>query len=93
MVMLKALGLPIIASPIDSYRATLSHGKSCYFASTIQEWADCLADLGDANRRREIGLEDRNKVIELHSPDTISARWLSLLENLSRRTTQLRQAQ
>ena len=93
MVMLKALGLPMIASPIDSYRATLSHGKSCYFASTTQEWADCLANLGDADHRREIGLEDRNKVIELHSPDTISARWLSLLENLSRRTTQLRQAQ
>jgi hypothetical protein len=83
MVMLKALGLPMIASPIASYRATLAHGRSCLFASNIQEWADCLAELGDANRRREIGLKDRNKIIELHSPESISVRWLSMLKNLT----------
>jgi glycosyltransferase involved in cell wall biosynthesis len=87
MVMLKALGLPMIASPIESYRATLTHGRSCYFADSIQKWADYLAELGDAKRRGEIGLAGRDKIIELYSPQAISARWLSLLENLTQRET------
>lgn len=85
MVMLKALGLPMIASPIDSYRATLTHGRSCFFADSIQEWADYMAELSDAKRRREIGLADRDEIIEHHSPRAISARWLSLLQKLSQR--------
>lgn len=89
MVMLKALGLPMIASPIDSYRATLTHGRSCYFAASIQEWADYLAQLGDPDRRRQIGLADRDAVIKQHSPQVISARWLSLLEGLTERTNPL----
>nr|MBS0021131.1 glycosyltransferase [Gammaproteobacteria bacterium] len=85
MVMLKALGLPMIASPIDSYRATLTHGKSCYFAESTQDWADYLAQLGEASRRREIGLADRDEIIKRHSAQAISARWLSLLERLTQR--------
>lgn len=85
MVMLKALGLPIIASPIDSYRATLTHGRSCYFATSIEEWVDYLVELGDADRRRAIGLADRDEIVERHSPQNISARWLALLQKLSQR--------
>ncbi len=86
MVMLKALGLPLIASPIDSYRATLTHGESCYFAETVQQWADCLARLGDAEHRRAIGLTDRDRIVDLHSVQAIGARWLSLLTDLTERT-------
>ncbi len=82
MTMFKALGLPMVASPISSYLETLSHGRSCYFARDISEWADCLAALADFDRRREIGLAARDRILAIYGPEAIGRRYLSLCENL-----------
>ena len=84
MTMLKALGLPIIASPIPSYTATLTHGRGCYFARDVGEWVDCLASLSDFERRREIGLAEREEILERYGYEAIGSRWLELFERLAR---------
>lgn len=82
MTMFKALGLPIVASPIPSYLETLSHGRSCYFARDVTEWADCLAALADVEHRREIGLADRDRILATYGVEAIGRRYLSLCEGL-----------
>jgi len=84
MTMLKALGLPIIASPIPSYVATLTHGHGCYFARDVGEWADCLASLSDSERRREMGLAERDEILGRYGYEGIGRRWLELVERLAR---------
>jgi glycosyltransferase involved in cell wall biosynthesis len=85
MTMFKALGIPIVASPIPSYLETLSHGRSCYFAQDISEWVECLLALADFDRRREIGLADRGEIISRYGVQAISHKWLSLFQELSGR--------
>jgi glycosyltransferase involved in cell wall biosynthesis len=83
LTMFKALGLPIVASPIDSYRRTLAGGRGCYFASTPAEWVDALLALGDAERRREVGLADREQVLAAYSLEAMGEKWLALLRALA----------
>ena len=84
MTMLKALGLPIVASPIPSYVATLTDGRGCYFARDVGEWADCLASLSEFERRREMGLAERDEVLARYGPEAIGRQWLELFERLIR---------
>jgi glycosyltransferase involved in cell wall biosynthesis len=84
MTMLKALGLPIVASPIPSHEATLTHGRGCYFARDVGDWADCLARLPDFERRREMGLAERDEILGRYGCDAIGRRWLELFERLAR---------
>ena len=42
VTMLKSLGLPIVAYPMEFHVATLRHRESCLFAETVEEWADCV---------------------------------------------------
>jgi glycosyltransferase involved in cell wall biosynthesis len=85
MTMFKALGLPIVASPIAAYRETLAHGTSCYFAQDVAEWADCLAALADFAHRRQIGLADRERILATYGCEAICHRWVSLFEHLAGR--------
>ena len=80
MTMLKSLGLPIVATPIESYVATLRHGQSCLFAETVEEWADGLASLSDHVERERIGLAERDRVIATWGPAAIGQRWLALVQ-------------
>ena len=83
LVMFKALGLPSVASPVASYCETLTHGQSCYFARTPEEWATCLLALSDRQRRREIGLMGRKKILATYSVEAISRKWLDLFRELT----------
>ena len=82
MTMLKSLGLPIVATPLDSYVATLHHGKSCLFAETVPEWADCLALLAEPEARQRIGLAERDRVLATWGPAAVGQRWLALIRQL-----------
>jgi glycosyltransferase involved in cell wall biosynthesis len=84
MTMLKALGLPIVASPIPSYLATLKHGRGCYFAKDVDEWVESLGALSDFERRREMGLAERDEVLAKYGLEAIGGRWLELFESLAR---------
>jgi len=82
MVMFKALAIPSVASPLASYVATLTHGRSCYFARTPEEWADALLALTDPGHRREIGLADRERILAQYGREAIGRKWLDLFDRL-----------
>jgi glycosyltransferase involved in cell wall biosynthesis len=84
LTMLKAIGLPIVATPIPAYAATLTHGDGCYFARDAGEWVGCLRALSDPERRREMGLAERDEVLASYGPDAIGGRWLELIERVGR---------
>jgi hypothetical protein len=83
MTMLKALGLPIVASPIPSYLATLAHGRGCYFAQDVDDWVDGLDSLRNFERRREMGLAERDEILAKYRLESIGGRWLELFESLA----------
>ena len=82
MTMFKALGLPMVASPIDAYQRTLTHGLGCYFARTPAEWADALHALADPEARRAMGLAEREKVLAAYSHEAVGAKWHALFRSL-----------
>jgi glycosyltransferase involved in cell wall biosynthesis len=82
MTMFKDLGIPVVASPIQSYVDTLTHGRSCYFARTVTDWAECLLALADPEQRRAMGFADRVRILAAYGFDTIGERWLALFEDL-----------
>jgi hypothetical protein len=82
MTMFKSLGIPIIASPIDSYVRTLTHGRSCFFARTTSEWREALMALSDPVRRREIGLADRERTLATYGLEAVGQKWLALFRML-----------
>ena len=82
--MMKALGLPMVASPIPSFTATLTDGRGCYFARDVGDWVRALAALADPERRRDMGLAERDEVLARYGPESIGDRWHELLEDLGR---------
>lgn len=85
MTMLKALGLPIVASPNPAFTATLTHGQSCYFARGVDEWTDALEELGDFTRRAAVGLADRDRIVAEFGARAVAQRWRSCFERLCQR--------
>jgi hypothetical protein len=83
LTMLKALGIPSVASPIDSYVTTLAHGRSCYFARSVEEWRAALLALADPAHRRAIGLADRERIVATYGVEAHARRWLALFEHLA----------
>ena len=83
MIMFKALGIPIVASPLASYVATLTHGQSCYFARTPEEWTSGLLALSDRDRRREIGLAEREAILAKYGVAANAQEWLALFRRLT----------
>lgn len=86
MTMFKSLGIPIVASPIASYRATLVGGRSCLFARTTSDWAEALLALREPDRRREIGLSDREEILACYGLETIGQKWLALFQAIAARS-------
>lgn len=82
MTMLKALGLPIVASPNPAFTATLTEGRSCYFARDTDEWIDALEDLGDFERRAAVGLSDRDRIVAAYGSPAVARRWRACFERL-----------
>jgi Glycosyl transferases group 1 len=83
MTMLKALGLPMVASPIEAYQRTLTPGLGCYFARTPPEWADALAALAKPDARRVMGLAEREIVLARYGHDAVGAKWHALFRSLA----------
>lgn len=55
-----ALGIPVVASPINPYREAVHSGAGAIFASTFEEWYNSIKELIDNPEKRRV-LAQKNK--------------------------------
>lgn len=77
-----SLGLPVCASPLQSYKEAIIHGENGYICSSPQEWKECLESLKDYKLRERIG-QAAKKSINNYAINTVGKKWLDLLETLA----------
>lgn len=54
-VLYMAHGIPVVATPTQSNRDVMAHGREGFFASTRSEWREALAALSDQGLRHSMG--------------------------------------
>ena len=78
-----ALGRPVIASPLQSYREAIKHGETGFICETGDDWETYLRKLGsDPELRRKIGRAAAEAAIP-YSLQAVGERWLNLLEQVA----------
>lgn len=82
LTMFKALGLPVICSPIPAYKDIIVDGENGFFAERPEDWIRCLNTLRDINVRRKVGLADRDKIFSLYNVNVIGGKYLRLFREL-----------
>jgi glycosyltransferase involved in cell wall biosynthesis len=73
-----ALGLPVVASPLDSYLSIVRDGENGWIARTDDEWIAALERLRDPAARARIG-QAAVAAARPYALDEIGARWAALL--------------
>ncbi len=84
LTMFMALGLPVVASDIPSYRKIVKHGQNGFLVRDIDDWVESFCILRDAKKREEIGRQGREDVWQKYSLDIIGRQWTSLINRLTR---------
>jgi glycosyltransferase involved in cell wall biosynthesis len=74
-----ANGIPVICSPIESYRKVIEHGVTGFFAESESDWAHYLRQLRDPKLRNEIGLRAKASVVEKFSVESIGQQMYDLI--------------
>jgi hypothetical protein len=73
-----ALGLPVAAYPIPSYREAIRPGRNGFLCKTDGEWVAALRQLEDPVTRRRMSRTAYRYATRFFSIDRIGARWESL---------------
>lgn len=77
-----ALGMPVIASPLQSYREIIEHGADGFIADNISDWEKCLIRLrDDADFRKKMGQKAMDKVKSSYSSESTADQVLSLFKD------------
>jgi glycosyltransferase involved in cell wall biosynthesis len=82
LTMFMALGLPVIVSPIQSYKKIIRHGNNGFLAKNINDWVKYLLLSKDITIRRNIGRKAKEDVVKRYSIEVIGDRWLSLINRI-----------
>lgn len=69
LTMKMAIGLPVIASPVPSYKEVIVHGENGFLASSREEWLEYLEILRDPKIRLKIGQNARKSVLSRFSKE------------------------
>ena len=76
-----AAGLPVVSSPTGVNAEAVIPGETGFLAGNDREWLEALLALvGNAERRRQMGLAGRQRVVGLYSSDVVFAGLLAVLE-------------
>jgi glycosyltransferase involved in cell wall biosynthesis len=77
-----AAGLPVVSSSAGVNAEAVIHGETGFLVENDGDWAKALALLaGDPERRRQMGLAGRQRVVEHYSIDIVFATLLATIEN------------
>lgn len=82
LTMKMSIGLPVIATPVPSYRDVVVQGMNGFLAGSRQEWLQNLEQLRDPEQRRAIGEAARRSVMIQYSKDAQAAKLIAALKEL-----------
>lgn len=82
LAMMFSLAMPVVASPLPSYRAIGSQGTNVLFAESTEEIAAGLLSLQSEAERRRLGINARNALGNRYSPDHIGPQWLEAIRSV-----------
>jgi glycosyltransferase involved in cell wall biosynthesis len=78
LTLFMGVGLPVVATPLPSYREVVTHGRDALLAREPEEWARALRDLRDPKIRRKLGAAARETAWSRFAPDLVADRWQAL---------------
>lgn len=76
-----ALGLPVICSPIQSYKEVVRHGENGYIAGDLKEWGSALEELKDHKIRERIGKAAKDSLDD-YTLEKVAGYWKQLCIDL-----------
>jgi hypothetical protein len=80
-----ALGLPVVASPVESHGEILKPGRG-FLAERTEEWLETIQRLrGDAAMRKEIGSNAREFVTDNFSERQFAKNYVSIIDGLRKK--------
>jgi glycosyltransferase involved in cell wall biosynthesis len=80
---LMALGYPVIASPIPSYKEFIEHGVNGFFAVTERDWIECIRLLRDPGFRNQVGTAARETpALKKIKVERVAEQWFDLFQRL-----------
>jgi len=80
-----AAGLPVVANRVGVHPEMIHQGETGYLANTPRQWIDAIARLAwDAQLRQRMGQQGRQRLEAGYSVAAGAARWVKVLETLSR---------
>lgn len=82
LALMFSLGMPVVATPLASYRTLATHGDNVLFAATPDEFATQLQALRSADLRRQLGTQARRTAAHRFSLDCIGPQWLAALASI-----------
>lgn len=82
LTMKMSAGLPVIASPVPSYKAVIDQGKNGYLATTRDDWITYLSELRDPRLRQRIGQNARDSVLPRFSKAEQARKLIGVLEEV-----------
>lgn len=71
VTMFKAIGLPVICSPLPMYKKVINHGVNGYIAESLDEWKKYMLLLKDEKVRMDVGLAGRDDIFKEYSLQNI----------------------
>lgn len=79
--MFKALGLPVICSPLPAYISLIRHGYNGFIANSTEDWLDALTALSQFSIRKKIGLTGRDEVFRKFGMNKVGQTLIQLLSD------------
>jgi len=76
-----ALGMPVICSPLPSYKETVMHGVNGFICDKIEEWTEVLKKLKDSKTRKNIG-ENAYITASAYTSDAMLSKYTDLFKGL-----------
>lgn len=80
-----ALGLPVVASDIDPFRDSITHGKDGFLAANQEDWSGALMALVEqSDLRAQLGEEARRTVLRHYGPQARTQDLAAILAEMTR---------
>ena len=84
LTMMFALGMPCIATEIQSYKSIGIHDENVMFAASLNDYMLSLIKMSDLQLREKIGINARLSLAKEFSQAEVAKQWLAAIQNTER---------